>query len=549
MTIDTRVDVMSRRGAMRIVGQAVRWLRGGTIGARLALTLTAGGAATVILAVVLVQLLFLATQSAQQLADTLLPSVRALEEIAGSTARYRAAEMAELAATTPAAKAAAESAMARALETIETYQAVYEKSPSSTEERAVYAEFMTLWASYLQEHFRAADLAGNGQVAEAQVVLATSAGPLFEKTQQLLVTLVTRNEESAEQARTLIQTIYRRARLWGYGALIAFVLAGAAWGYFTIRSIGGTLRDVASDLAEGGEHLLTTAHVVAESAQSLSHGASEQAASLEETSASMEEMASMTHQNAQHTQTAARLMGEVDSRVHRSNALLAEMVGSMNAIRDSSRQVAKIIKTIDEIAFQTNILALNAAVEAARAGEAGKGFSVVAEEVRSLAQRSAQAARDTAEMIEQSIAKADAGNTRVAQVAESVAGITTAIETMKGLVDLVSEASRQQAEGIEQMSQAFAQMEKVTQTTAATAEESAAASEELSGHAEATRALVTRLTALVGGEMRGPRVGEPAPAAARRAVKGGSVVRLPARRTAQPRDPEAQELTGTYGSF
>src|SRR5262249_58923426 len=135
----------------------------------------------------------------------------------------------------------------------------------------------------------------------------------------------------------------------------------------------------------GGEHLLATAQVVAHSAQSLSHGASEQAASLEETSASMEEMASMTRQNAEHTQTAARLMGEVDARVQHSNALLGEMVGSMNAIRDSSRQVAKIIKTIDEIAFQTNILALNAAVETARAGEPGPGLSVVAEARRNLA--------------------------------------------------------------------------------------------------------------------------------------------------------------------
>ena len=495
------------------------------------MTLTAAGAATTVVAVALVQLLSLATQSAQQLADTLLPSVRALEEIAGSTARYRAAEMAQLTATTPEGKAAAGSAMERALTTIETYQAVYEKS-ASREERPVYDEFMTLWASYMQEHFRAEELAGSGQVAQAQAVLVGTAGPLFDRTQQSLAALVTRNQESAEQARARSQTIYARARVWGYGALAVFVLVGGAWGYVTVRSISGTLRGMASDLAEGGEHLLVTAHVVADSAQSLSHGATEQAASLEETSASMEEMASMTRQNAQHSEVAARLMGEVDARVQHSNALLTEMVGSMNAIRDSSRQVAKIIKTIDEIAFQTNILALNAAVEAARAGEAGTGFSVVAEEVRNLAQRSAQAARDTAEMIEQSIAKADAGNTKVAQVAESVAGITTTIDTMKGLVDQVSEASRQQAEGIGQMSQAFAQMEKVTQTTAAAAEESAAAGEELTGRAEATRALVTRLTSLVGGGVHAPHAAPSAPAV----------------RTARARRSDAHELSGYASS-
>jgi methyl-accepting chemotaxis protein/methyl-accepting chemotaxis protein-1 (serine sensor receptor) len=436
--------------------------------------------------------------------------------------------MALLAATTRESSVTAESAMERALTTIESNRVVYEKSLSSNDERAVYDEFMTLWASYLQEHYRAAELAGDDQVEQARAALANHAGELFEKTQQKLVILVTRNEESVAQARATSETIYRRARVWGYTALVAFVLVSGAWGYFTIRSISRTLRGVAVDLNEGGLHLLSTAFVVAQSAQSLSHGASEQAASLEETSASMEEMASMTRQNAEHSQTTARLMGEVDGRVQHSNALLGEMVVSMNAIRDSSRHVAKIIKTIDEIAFQTNILALNAAVEAARAGEAGMGFSVVAEEVRNLAQRSAEAARDTATMIEKSIGTADAGNAKVTQVAESVAGITTALESMKRLVNQVSEASRQQAEGIEQMSQAFAQMEKVTQSTAVTAEESAAASEELTARAEATRALVTRLTALVGGNVRRAPAAE-SRTAGRAAITAGSIAKLPAR--------------------
>jgi len=157
---------------------------------------------------------------------------------------------------------------------------------------------------------------------------------------------------------------------------------------------------------------------------------------------------------------------------------------------------------------------------------------VVAEEVRNLAQRSAEAARDTATMIEKSIATADAGNVKVAQVADAVAGITTAIESMKGFVNQVSEASRQQAEGIEQVSQTFAQMEKVTQTTAATAEESAAASEELTARAESTRALVTRLSALVGGDMAASEAAE-SPAEQRSGIQTGAAVRLPARSAAR----------------
>jgi methyl-accepting chemotaxis protein len=230
----------------------------------------------------------------------------------------------------------------------------------------------------------------------------------------------------------------------------------------------------------------------------LSHGASEQAASLEETSASMIEMASMTRQNAEHSHAAATLMNEVDARVQGSNQALGDMVASMASIRESSQQVAKIIKAIDEIAFQTNILALNAAVEAARAGEAGMGFAVVADEVRNLAQRSAQAARDTTALIEQSIAKAERGNAKVQQVATAISGITDSVTKVKGLVEEVSVASRHQAQGIDQVSQAISQMERVTQTTAATAEESAAASEELTAQAEEAMGILDRLEQLVG---------------------------------------------------
>jgi methyl-accepting chemotaxis protein/methyl-accepting chemotaxis protein-1 (serine sensor receptor) len=185
------------------------------------------------------------------------------------------------------------------------------------------------------------------------------------------------------------------------------------------------------------------------------------------------------------------------------------MITSMTAIQESSRQVAKIIKTIDEIAFQTNILALNAAVEAARAGEAGMGFAVVADEVRNLAQRSAQAARDTAGMIDQSIARTEAGSEKVTQVAHAIGAITESVTQVKGLVDEVSMASRQQSQGIDQVSQAIAQMEKVTQNTAATAEESAAASEELSAVADSATDVVSRLESLVGGQLAPVKAGKP----------------------------------------
>ena len=287
------------------------------------------------------------------------------------------------------------------------------------------------------------------------------------------------------------------------GVLMTLGVAG-----LVVRSVVGvnrSLRSQSRELREGTEHVVAAAAQVATSAQGLSQGATEQAASLEETSASMEEMASMTRKNAENATQAAALATDVAQQVNDSNSALTDMVSSMAAIRESSSKVAKIIKTIDEIAFQTNILALNAAVEAARAGEAGMGFAVVAGEVRNLAQRSAQAAKDTAVLLEESIARSQEGTGKVEQVAQSIAAITTSVIRVKGMVEEVRQASGQQTQGIDQVTSAIAQMESVTQTTAATAEESAAASEELNAQAQASMAVVRRLERLVGGTVAGAK--------------------------------------------
>jgi methyl-accepting chemotaxis protein/methyl-accepting chemotaxis protein-1 (serine sensor receptor) len=263
----------------------------------------------------------------------------------------------------------------------------------------------------------------------------------------------------------------------------------------------------------------------------------------------MEEIAAMTRTNADNSQQAATLMGEAARVLDQSNRSLADMVTAMTSIKESSNSVSKIIKTIDEIAFQTNILALNAAVEAARAGEAGMGFAVVADEVRSLAQRSAQAARDTTALIEGAIASSGEGSRKVAQAAESFATITERVTDVKRLVDNVSVASGQQAHGIDQVLQTIRQMEKVTQTTAATAEESAAASEQLNQQAGVTMRLVQRLEAMV------DRTQAPsASGSARRPAPGRTGARIaalvPGGRHADHADErEAFPASGTYGRF
>jgi methyl-accepting chemotaxis protein/methyl-accepting chemotaxis protein-1 (serine sensor receptor) len=277
------------------------------------------------------------------------------------------------------------------------------------------------------------------------------------------------------------------------------ILMAVAVAHLITRSTTAVLGEAVGTLRQGAEQVASASGQVAVASQSLSQGATEQAAALEETSASMEEMASMTRQNAENSLQAATLIETVDAKVRQSNDALEGMVSSMAAIKDSSDKISRIIKTIDEIAFQTNILALNAAVEAARAGEAGMGFAVVADEVRSLAQRSAQAAKDTASLIEESISTSSQGGARVQRVADSITGITDAVTEVKNLVQSVSAASQQQSQGIAQVAHAVTQMEQVTQTTAATAEESAAASEQLSAQAKAAMGVVDELDALVRG--------------------------------------------------
>jgi methyl-accepting chemotaxis protein len=283
------------------------------------------------------------------------------------------------------------------------------------------------------------------------------------------------------------------------GVFVMTMVIAGVFVFFTIRrAVVGVLRSVVFGLREGAAQIASAASQVASSAQSLSQGSNEQASAVHETSASLEHMAEMTRHSAKHAAEAATLVAQVHGLVDDSNRALKEMVVSMSSIEDSSHKVAKIIKTIDEIAFQTNILALNAAVEAARAGEAGMGFAVVADEVRTLAQRSAQAARDTAALIEESIGNTERGRDRVQVVVSSVTAITSNVDKVKHLVDEVSSSTREQAHGIDQVTAAVAKIGQVTQTTAATAEESAAASEELNAQAETAMSEVARLAELVG---------------------------------------------------
>jgi hypothetical protein len=269
--------------------------------------------------------------------------------------------------------------------------------------------------------------------------------------------------------------------------------------YLLISRISNKLRALVQSVANSSEQVTSAVGQISASSQALAQGASEQAASLEETSSASEQITAMTEKNSASTRAASLEMEMVNQKVQESNTALAQMAVSMLDIRESGSKIAKIIKVIDDIAFQTNILALNAAVEAARAGEAGAGFAVVADEVRSLAQRSAQAARDTAPLIEESIAKSKDGGSKLEQVTVVIHAVTDGTAKVKLLVDEVNAGSREQARGMEQVAKAIHQMSQVTQSNAASSEQTAASSEELAAEAESMNGIAKRLWEVVEG--------------------------------------------------
>ena len=285
-----------------------------------------------------------------------------------------------------------------------------------------------------------------------------------------------------------------------FGAAGIIVVGGLLLSYLMARSISRPINHVIEGLTDGADQVASGSTQVASASQSLAEGASEQAAGIEETSSSIEEMASMTKQNADNANQANTLMVDTSKVVEEANLSMRALTRSMSEISTASEETGKIIKTIDEIAFQTNLLALNAAVEAARAGEAGAGFAVVADEVRNLALRAADAAKNTANLIEDTVKKIKNGSEIVSKTNEAFAKVATGAKKVGELVGEISAASNEQAQGVEQINKAVAEMDKVVQKNAASAEESASASEEMNAQAEQMKSYVRDLVILVEGK-------------------------------------------------
>jgi len=341
------------------------------------------------------------------------------------------------------------------------------------------------------------DLVRNGDIEAAKGAINTDDTPLWRKYKDTILDYSKWLNKRADQTSADMRqhTSIAQALFWSQSLLLIAVNVMAV---ISLGCICRILRQTARELSHGSEQVASAAAQVSSSSQSLAQVASEQAASLEETSSSTEEISSMTRKNVDNSEGSAKFMADVAEQVDEGNRKLSEMVASMKEINDSSEKISRIIKTIDGIAFQTNILALNAAVEAARAGEAGMGFAVVSDEVRNLAQRCAQAAQDTTSLIEESVTKSQEGGHKLDEVARAISAITANVEKVKTCVDEVHVGSQEQARGLDHINHAVLQMEQLTQKTAASAEQSAAAGEELNAQADTVHEMVCRLTALLG---------------------------------------------------
>jgi methyl-accepting chemotaxis protein len=282
-------------------------------------------------------------------------------------------------------------------------------------------------------------------------------------------------------------------------APMAILIAAFAAGSLVLlrricRVLGRTVAEIRSSAAQ----VAMAAAQVSSSTQALATGATKQAAALEETSATMSEMTAATNHNAEAARECSKLLAQAQEIGKGWRIASEELSQTINSINSSSGEMSRTLKVIDDIAFQTNLLALNAAVEAARAGQAGTGFAVVADEVRTLAQRCAEAARSSTDLIQRNIADAKESNVRLERLENSRSQSGNVRDTVKNLADTVAQHSAAQASGADQIAKAIAQMEEVTQSTAAHAEQGAAAAEELAAESSSMKSVIQQLAALVG---------------------------------------------------
>jgi methyl-accepting chemotaxis protein len=399
--------------------------------------------------------------------------------------------------------------------------ATYESLIVSDENRRLFNNAVDVRKDWLAAKSEVIALSNQNKDKEATELFHAKALPAFVKLRDASVAMGEFNKRRGQEQAEEMKRAASVGKTTAVAGIATALVLGILIGFIIVRSINRALGRMAATLGDGSEQVASAASQVSSASQSLAQGASEQAASLEETTSALEEMSSMTKKNAETAAQANAQSAETKNAADKGNQAMQKMGAAINEIQKSATDTAKIIKVIDEIAFQTNLLALNAAVEAARAGEAGKGFAVVAEEVRNLAMRSSEAAKNTSALIEGSVQSARNGVAISTDVAKTLEEINVAASKVNELIAEIATASQEQSQGIGQVNTAMAQMDKVTQSSAANAEESASASEELSSQAEQLRGVVGELVALVGGG-DGSKADQPA-ATTRRSARPAAI--------------------------
>ncbi len=468
-----------------------------------------------------------------ELATNWLPSISYISDTNNEISKFRIYEYKYFVADTAEEKLAVERQLKGSLEFIKEKQSKYEELINSTEERQNWEEFKVVWNEYLQEHQKILTFFRQNQEQDARVVILNKSKEFFDKLMAKLSNAVSINTSGSIQSAQLAHHLYASARQWvviilgftvGMGIIIALALVRAitrpvggeptemakltqqiAHGDLTVRftntgqetGIYAAMRDMAAQLKDMVTKVTqTTAQVnaaateIAQGSANLSQRTEEQASALEETASAMEQLTSTVKQSADNAGQANQLAGAARTQAEQGGQVVDQAITAMDAIHHSSRQIADIIGVIDEIAFQTNLLALNAAVEAARAGEQGRGFAVVAGEVRKLAQRSADAAKEIKGLITDSVSKVEDGGQLVKRSGQTLKEIVTSVKKVSDIVAEMTAAAREQATGIEQVNKAILQMDQATQQNAALVEQTAAASHAMGDQAHTLQSMM-----------------------------------------------------------
>ena len=474
-------------------------------------------------------------QKSSDLADTWMPGARLLLEMKSDMGRYRSNELQHILSDTAEDGSRYEKRMNEIWTKMHADLATYQKLYADPSQHKMAQDLVAAMTAYAPLHDKviAASTAMNDD--EAKALSRGDALKVFVQMSNAQDALVKVNLDGGNQASSDASALYASARDWVFGLIVGAIALGlglAVWiahivatplgkavkvaqavaaGDLTSRievhttdetglllqalqTMNANLGRVVGDVRHGTDTIATASGQIAAGNHDLSSRTEEQASSLEQTAASMEELTSTVKQNADNARQANQLAASASEVAVRGGAVVSQVVDTMSAINTSSRKIVDIIAVIDGIAFQTNILALNAAVEAARAGEQGRGFAVVASEVRSLAQRSAAAAKEIKSLIDDSVGKVESGSRQVGEAGKTMEEIVASVKRVTDIMGEIASASQEQTQGIEQINQAITQMDQVTQQNAALVEEAAAAAGSLQEQAGSLVQAVSQFT-------------------------------------------------------